>query len=66
MQARDRHVCVRKRYSVPHLVPHHGRWEAALALLGRLGIRSEDRLKHAKFLVLEQKYLEVGGCGMAG
>lgn len=36
-----------------------GSWETALQLLERLGIEGEDRVKQAKFLVLEQKFLEV-------
>lgn len=37
---------------------HQGSWEKALELLERLGIDGEDKLKQAKFLVLEQKFLE--------
>lgn len=36
-----------------------GSWETALQLLERLGIEGDDRVKQAKFLVLEQKFLEV-------
>lgn len=53
------------RHEEPHVVEFRGavtggNWEAALRLLEMLGIEGEERLKHAKFLVLEQKFLEVG------
>lgn len=37
-----------------------GRWDQAVSLLQHLKLESQEKFRQAKFLILEQKFLEVG------